>query len=251
LKDRKAAYREQKTRVQQEIVKLYHKANGTPGYRMMRYLLASHGFTYSNVTVYKYMRELGLRSIVRRKKPRYKKGMANKIFPNLLNQKFNVEKPNAIWCTDFTYLYLSDGTVRYNCTIIDLYDRSVIASQNGNNITAQLAIETLKMAIKRHKPGKGLILHSDQGSQFTSKECNDFCSESFIQQSMSRAGCPYDNAPMERYYNTLKHENTNLFSYKSKLDLDRSVNDFAYVWYNHVRPHTFNGGLTPYAARAE
>jgi len=126
---------------------------------------------------------------------------------------------------------------------------SVLASLNGSQITASLAIETLRIAIKRHKPGRGLILHSDQGSQFTSKEFNDFCSNALIQQSMSRAGCPYDNAPMERYYNTLKNEHTNLFSFKTKEDLDLSIDHFAYGWYNHVRPHTYNGGLTPYAAR--
>ncbi len=69
------------------------------------------------------------------------------------------------------------------------------------------------------------------------------------QRRMSRAGCPYDNAPMERYYNTLKNEHIYLFSFKTKEDLDRSVNEFAYGWYNHVRPHSYNGGLTPCAAR--
>lgn len=196
------------------------------------------------------MRELGLRSITRRKKPNYKKCNTNKVFPNLLNQNFTAKAPNQIWCTDFTYLHLYNGTVRYNCTIIDLYDRSVIASLNGNYITSELAINTLKMAIQRHKPKNGLILHSDQGTQFTSKEFNQFCEKSKIQQSMSRAGCPYDNAPMERYYNTLKTERMNHFSYKTKEELDAAVNDFAYVWYNHVRPHRYNNGKTPSAARA-
>lgn len=124
-----------------------------------------------------------------------------------------------------------------------------MASLNGIYITAELAIETLKIAIGRHKPGKGIILHSDQGSQFTSKKFNDFCEHSFVQQSMSRAGCPYDNAPMERYYNTLKNEFTNLISFKSTQEMDTAINDFSYGWYNHVRPHTYNGGLTPSAAR--
>ena len=249
-KNRKSIYREEKAKTQRKISEVYHKANGVPGYRMMRNLLIPYGFVYSNTTIYKYMVELGLRSIVRRKKPNYQKGKVSKLFPNLLNQNFDVEKPNHVWCTDFTYLFLSDGTNRYNCTIIDLNDRSVMASLDGNHITAELAIETLKIAINRHKPGKGIILHSDQGSQFTSKEFNDFCEKSFIQQSMSRAGCPYDNAPMERYYNTLKNEFTNLFSFKSSQEMDVSINDFAYGWYNHVRPHTYNGGLTPSAARA-
>lgn len=249
LKKRKSSYHTQKTITQRKIVEIYHNANGAPGYRMMRDLLVARNRCYSNQTIYKYMKELGLRSITRRKKPNYKKGTSNTVFPNLVNQNFKTEAPNKIWCTDFTYLHLSNGSVRYNCTIIDIYDRSVVASLNGDNITSELAIETLKIAIKRHKPKKGLILHSDQGSQFTSKEFNRLCEQSKIQQSMSRAGCPYDNAPMERYYNTLKSELTNHFSYRTKEDLDIAISDFAYGWYNHVRPHTFNAGKTPSAAR--
>lgn len=131
------------------------------------------------------MKELGLRSITRRKKPDYKKGKAHKVYPNLLNQNFVVEAKNKVWCTDFTYLFLENGTNRYNCTILDLFDRSVIASLNGDHMTSELAIETLKIAIHRHKPKRGLILHSDQGTQFTSKEFNKFCEQAHIQQSMS------------------------------------------------------------------
>lgn len=250
LKNRKSNYHTQKAQIQHKIVEIYHDANGIPGYRMMGELLKRKGYHYSNPTIYKYMKELGLRSITRRKKPNYKKGKINYVFPDLVNQKFTTQSINKVWCTDFTYLYYSNGQVRYNCTIIDLYDRSVVASLNGDHITAELAIDTLNIAIQRHKPSKGLILHSDQGSQFTSKEFNLFCKKNKIQQSMSRAGCPYDNAPMERYYNTLKSEHIYHFSYSTKENLDSGVNDFAYVWYNHVRPHTYNKGRTPAIARA-
>lgn len=99
----------------------------------------------------------------------------------------------------------------------------MVASLNGAHITTELAIEALKIAISRHKPGKGLILPSDRGSQFTSKEFNTFCNENKIQQSMSRVGCPYDNAPMERYYNILKSEHIYHFSYNKKETLDSGV----------------------------
>ena len=145
-------------------------------------------------------------------------------------------------------LYLTQST-GYNCTIIDLYDRSVVATVNGAHITTELALCALLIAVKRHKPAKGLILHSDQGSQFTSKEFVRSCEALFIQQSMSRAGCPYDNAPIERYFNTLKHKLIHLFEYRTEGELDAAVAEFAYAWYNRARPHTFNGGLTPAAAR--
>ena len=137
----------------------------------------------------------------------------------------------------------------YNCTIIDLYDRSIISTINADHITTELALQALFIAIKHHKPAKGLILHSDQGRQFTSKEFIRFCESHFIQQSMSKAGCPYDNAPIERYFNTLKHELVYLFVFKTKFELDTAVTNFAYGWYNRVRPHTYNEGLTPAAVR--
>ena len=92
-------------------------------------------------------------------------------------------------------------------------------------------------------------MHSDQGRQFTSREFTEFCDLMNIKQSMSRAGCPYDNAPMERFYNTLKNELTDLHIYKTDEQLNKSVYDFSLVWYNHGRPHTYNKGLTPYQAR--
>lgn len=195
------------------------------------------------------MLELGLRSIVRKKKPHYVKGTANKIFPNLLNRNFKAESPNKVWCMDFTYLLQKNGSVRYNCTIIDLFDRCAVATLNGYHITTELAIDTLRIALKRHNPDKGLMLHSDQGSQFTAKDFNSFCEKNHVQQSMSHAGCPYDNAPMERFYNTLKNEFFHLYSFDSTEKLDQGIYDFVYVKYNHVRPHSYNGGLTPRAAR--
>ena len=99
---------------------------------------------------------------------------AHKIFENIINRNFNVDEPNKVWCTDFTYLPMSNGKMRYNCTIIDLYNREVIATLNSNHITARLAVDTLKIAMKRRENFRNVILHSDQGSQYTSKEFIDF-----------------------------------------------------------------------------
>ena len=249
LKNRKYEYRKRCSIIQKRMITIYHREDGVPGYRQMRDYLAQEGIRLSTLTSYRYMRALGLRSVVRRKKPEYRKGNTNKIFPNILNREFNVDASNTIWATDFTYLPLSDGTMHYNCTIIDLYDRSVVATLNGASITANLAIRTLQKAVKQHKPSKGLILHSDQGAQFTSKEFSNFCEQNYVQQSMSRAGCPYDNAPMERFYNTLKNEYFNLRKFKDAESLNRGIYQFIYGKYNHKRPHSYNHGMTPYAAR--
>ena len=217
----------------------------------MKVYLERKGYFYSAVTVHKYMNtELGLRSIVRPKKPEYAHGKAHKVFDNKLKQDFNADKINWKWCTDFTYLFLANHEVRYNCTIIDLHDRSVIASITDRNITSDLAIRTLRKALESQPTVKeGLILHSDQGSQYTSKAYTEFCESVHMTQSMSKAGYPYDNAPMERYFNTLKNECTNLYEFETEEALYQKVEEFAYVDYNHVRPHSFNGYRTPYEAR--
>ena len=251
LKNRRSNYDKKKQQIISVISKIYHETEGRLGHRNMKIFLERKGISSSKTTVHKYMnKELGLTSIVKRKKPGYAKGHAHKVFPNLLNQNFTTDRANHIWCTDFTYLFLANGKKRYNCSIIDLYDRSVVVSLNGKDITSELAINALRRAIDSQPNLKdALILHSDQGSQYTSKDFTDFCKSVNIQQSMSRAGCPYDNAPMERYYNTLKNELIYHHYFHSDEELNEAINDFAYVWYNHVRPHTFNGGLTPFAAR--
>lgn len=172
------------------------------------------------------------------------------MFENRLKQDFRAEEPDQKWCTDFTYLFLKGDDVLYNCTIIDLHDRSVVASITDRNITSDLAIRTLRKALdSQHPAKKDLILHSDQGSQYTSKAFTEFCESVHVAQSMNKAGYPYDNAPMERYFNTLKNECTNLYGFQTKDEQYQAVEEFAYVTYNHVHPHSYNGYRTPFEAR--
>lgn len=235
-----------------QIQEIYHSHSGVDGYRRMTIYLKRRGYNYSAATIHKYMNtELCLRSVVRPKKPWIKSGKAHKVFENRLKQNFSADKPNQKWCTDFTYLYLKNGDVRYNCTIIDLYDRSVVASITDRHITSDLAIRTLQKALESQPQVKGeRILHSDQGSQYTSKAFVEFCESAHIAQSMSKAGYPYDNAPMERYFNTLKNECTNLYEFRAEDDLYQTVEEFAYVTYNHLRPHSYNHYRTPFQARS-
>ena len=239
-KHRKADYCAQKAEVKEQIEEIYHSHNGVDGYRSMRGYLKRRGYSYSSTTIHKYMNaELGLCSIVRPKRPGNRPGKPHKVFENRLKQDFSADRPNEKWCRDFTYLFLRNGDVRYNCTIIDLYYRSEVASITDRHITGDLAIRTLRKALEWQPQGKyGLILHSDQGSQYTSKAFVEYCESVHVTQSMSKAGYPYDNAPMERYFNTLKNECTNLYEMRTEEDLYRMVEEFAYVTYNHIRPHS-------------
>ncbi len=132
-KNRKAGYLTDKEKKKQQILSIYYEYDGRPGYRMMVIFLRRRGISLSRTTVLKYMRELKLRSVVIPQKTRYRKGDCYKNFNNLLKQDFTAIRPNEKWCTDFTYLYLSDGAKRYNCSIIDLYD--ICSSVNTEFIT--------------------------------------------------------------------------------------------------------------------
>ena len=216
----------------------------------MRIFQQRKGIHLSKTTVHKYMnKDLFLYIIVMRKKTKYRRGAKNKIFSNLLKQDFRSEGKNRIWFTDFTYIRLSNEKMRYNCSILDLYDRSIVASVNGELINTELAKETLEKALKSEKPKEGLILHSDQGCQYTSWEFVSYCREKKIIQSMSKAGRPYDNAPMERFYNTLKNELIYPNHFYTESALDEALSRYVFVWYKHIRPHSYNGGRTPFEVR--
>ena len=148
--------------------------------------------------VHKYMNtELHLYSVSRKRKENYEHGTAHKVFENKLNQDFSADEINQKWCTDFTYLFLTEG----------------------NRFPA--GIDPCK-----------LLIHSDQESQYTSKDYAEFCESLGITQSMSKVGYPYDNAPMERYFNTLKNDLINQHYYHTKEELYTAVEEFAYVHYN-------------------
>lgn len=212
----------------------------------MRTILYNKGITLSLQTVRKYMNvELGLKSITRKKKRHYTVGSEPyTVFNNRISQNFTAESRNTKWCIDFTYIYFGKKK-RYNCTIIDLYDRRVVASVNSNRMDTKLAIDTLNKAFERSGSETGMILHSDRGSQFTSKAFVEYCKERGVIQSMSKPGCPYDNAPMERYFNTLKTELLYNHEYDTEKKLYTSINSYAYGYYNNLRPHSYNGGVPP------
>ena len=252
LKNRKSEYHKRKESIKASITDIYHSHGGIDGYRTVQAYLCRQGTTVSRLTVHKYMnREMQLYSVSRRRKPNYTRGEAHKVYENKLNQDFTASERNQKWCTDFTYLFLTNGSKRYNCTIIDLHDRSVIASITDKHITADLAKRTLEKAIES-QPGmktSNLMLHSDQGSQYTSREFTEYCESLGITQSMSKAGYPYDNAPMERYFNTLKNDLVYQHHYHTDNELYAAIEEFAYVHYNHVRPHSYNNYKTPFEAR--
>ena len=252
LHSKKDGCKARKEKILKEIRTIYDMHGGTDGYRKMHYYLTQKGYHISLETTRKYMnQELGLCSVTRPKHPRYEKRRPYRTYPDILKGNFKADNINEKWCIDFTFIGLENKSIRYNCAVMDLYDRSIVASVCGAEMTSGLAIQALDKALASEEnidPRK-LILHSDQGNEFTSEEFTSYCLSKDIRQSMSSPGHPHGNAPMERYFSTLKCELISTKSYGCEQDLYEAVDDFVHNYYNTVRPHMYNNYRPPYTVR--
>ncbi len=153
------------------------------------------------------MKKYGLKpEYIKRIRPNaaYKRIEEN-IRPNLVKRQFQTKGLNQIWCTDITYLTWGNKRA-YLSTIIDLYDRHVVAYQISRRNDMELVLNTVSKAFLKQKDVYGLIIHSDQGFQYTSHEYKAICASVGVTISMSRKGTPIDDSPMESWHGILKKE---------------------------------------------
>ena len=190
------------------IKEIFDESKGTYGYRRIcEGLIDKYGVIFNHKKVARIMKKYNLKpEYIKRIRPNnsYKKIEEN-VQPNIVNRKFNTKNINQIWCTDITYLIFNNQR-RYLSTIIDLYDRKVVAYKISKFNNNKLVIDTLNEAISKRKDVRGLILHSDQGFQYTSLEYKAICSSNGITISMSRKGTPIDDSPIESWHGLLKKE---------------------------------------------
>jgi transposase InsO family protein len=189
------------------IKEIFDDSKGTYGYRRVcEGLLIKYGVIFNHKRVQRIMKKYYLKPnyIKRVKNTTYKRIEAN-VKPNLVKRKFNVDKENRIWTTDITYL-IFNGKKAYLSTILDLYDRKIVAYKISKFNNLNIVIDTLNEALAKRKDVYGLIIHSDQGFQYTSYEYKAICESNGIQISMSRKGTPIDDSPMESFHAILKKE---------------------------------------------
>ena len=190
------------------IKEVFEESKNTYGYRRVcEGLMVKYGVTFNHKKVARIMRKYGLKpEYIKRLKPNYsRKRIEENVKPNLLNRKFNTNKENEDWVTDITYLIFKDKRL-YLSTILDLYDRKVVAYKISKFNNNELVMNTLNEAIAKRKNVYGTIIHSDQGFQYTSYEYKAICESHGIQISMSRKGTPIDDSPMESWHGILKKE---------------------------------------------
>lgn len=198
-------------------------------------------------TVAKAMRELGLKGTIPRpfKPTTTQVDPAHRPAPNTLAQDFTAEAPNRKWVADITYLKTATGWV-YLAVVLDLFSRKVVGWNLGASLGTELVAVALRNAVElRRPPGGELLHHSDRGSQYTSEAYRRTLQALGIECSMSRTGCCYDNAVMERFFWSLKHEWTNRQEYADEAAARLSVFKYIETFYNRERIHQALDYRTP------
>ena len=204
-------------------------------------------------TVALAMRELGLKSRVSKSftPTTTQSDPTKQPAPNELAQDFTATAPNRKWVTDITYLATTEGWV-YLAVVLDLFSRKVVGWALSNSLATELISEALRQAVEARRPeGRGLLHHSDRGCQYTSDAYQQTLRTLGIQCSMSRRGCCYDNAVMERFFWSLKHEWTNHENFHNLADARRSVFCYIETFYNSERLHQTLDYLSPNQFEAE
>ena len=203
-------------------------------------------------TVAKAMRELGLKSRI----PRTFTPTTTQADPtkqpalNHLAQDFTAAAPNRKWVTDITYLPTAEGWV-YLAVVLDLFSRKVVGWTLSNSLATELVSAALRQAVESRRPtGRHLLHHSDRGCQYTSDAYQQTLRTLGIQCSMSRTGCCYDNAVMERFFWSLKHEWTNHERFHYLEEARLSVFRYLETFYNPLRRHQTLGYLSPHQFEA-
>ena len=216
--------------------------------RVRRWIQRQTGKSVNKKAILRIMRKLSLLSAVRRRKPYARYQQAVHKYPNLLNRCFDQAKPNQFWVTDITYIPTPGGML-YMCAVLDLCGKVVLAWKIGSDMSSSLVTDTIREALKQEKVTGGLALHSDQGSQYTSKAYFDLTREYHVSPSMSSSGCPYDNAAMENFFGILKSECLYRAHFSSRAEVVQLVTEYVH-FYNFERISLKNG-LTPVEIRSK
>ena len=210
--------------------------------------LKMNGKNVSLKRVQRYMSTMGLRSIVVKKfRPHSSKSSVEEK-ENLLNRDFEASGINQKWCADITYIHtLKDGWT-YLASVMDLYSKKIIGYAYGTSMTAELVAKSLENACLNVKSTKGIILHSDLGTQYTSQKFQELIAKKGIKHSFSRKGNPYDNACIESFHSILKKEEVNHNKYYDINVARKAIFEYIESWYNRKRIHGAINDMTPHAA---
>jgi putative transposase len=228
-----------------KVRRIHSDTRGSYGSRRMSRQLRDEGHDVGRCRARSLMKKAGVKVKYHK---RFKRTTDSKhklpVAPNLLDRKFEVDRPDVAWCADITYLWTLQGWL-YLAVVIDLCSRKVVGWATSHRLKAELVKQALMMACFRRKPPKGLIHHSDRGSQYAGGQYQKLLETFGMKCSMSRKGDCWDNAVVESFFHSLKTEWTSDVVYSSREQARRDIMDYIEMFYNSHRLHSFNGYCSP------
>lgn len=235
---------QQKAALEAKARQLFDGHKQTYGYRRLSDALGKAGMKSGHYQVRHLMARLGLKArYPKRFKVTTDSNHNEAISPNSLDRQFDVVAPNQVWTTDITYVWTLQGWL-YVAVVIDLFSRQVVGWAVADHMRTALCVSALQMAFWRRKPEPGLLHHSDRGSQYASHEYRKHLSIMKMEQSMSRKGNCWDNAPTERFFRSLKHEQLSYEKFRTQEEAKLSIIDYL-AFYNGKRAHSKLGYQSP------
>lgn len=225
--------------------KISESSRHTYGARRLKKGLNALGYPIGIRKTKRFMKEAGV--FVRYRK-KYKVTTNSKhskpLFENILERGFDVRKPDSAYVSDITYINTKEGWL-YLAVVIDLYSRRVVGWSMSSRIKASLVCDALKMALWQRKPKRGLIVHSDRGSQYASREYRQLLKQHGCVGSMSRKGDCWDNAVAESFFGTLKQEQVQWREYQTRNEAHQDILNYILMFYNPHRLHSYLGYMSP------
>ncbi|HBP8866936.1 TPA: IS3 family transposase [Escherichia coli] len=214
------------------------------GYRKIHLDLRDSGQQCGVNRVWRLMKRVGIKAQVGYRSPRALKGEASIVSPNRLQRQFNPDAPDERWVTDITYIRTHEGWL-YLAVVVDLFSRKIIGWSMQSRMTKDIVLNALLMAVWRRNPEKQVLVHSDQGSQYTSHEWQSFLKSHGLEGSMSRRGNCHDNAVAESFFQLLKRERIKKKIYGTREEARSDIFDYIEMFYNSKRRHGSSDQMSP------
>jgi len=237
----------EETRLEIEIKAAHKRTKQTYGPERLQYDLAEHGVKMGICRIKRIRKKLGIRCKQKRKfKATTDSRHILPVTENILGQQFKAYEPNRVWVSDITYVPTDEGWL-YLAGHKDLFTGEIVGYAMGERLTRSLVSESLCRAVAAKRPAKGLLHHSDRGSQYCSYEYRRILNQFDMKASMSGKGNCFDNAPMESFWGTLKQELVHHRHYRNRLEAIRDITEYIEIFYNRQRRQARLGFLSPAA----
>lgn len=238
---------QEEARLEVEIRAAHKRTRQTCGPERLQSDLAEHGVRVGICRIKRIRKKLGIRC---KQVKRFKATTDSKhnlpVAENLLNQQFEVSKPNAAWLSDITYVPTDEGWL-YLAGHKDIFNGEIVGYAMGPRMTKNLISQSLFRAVAAKRSVKGLIHHSDRGSQYCAHEYRKILEQFGMKASMSRKGNCFDNAPMESFWGTLKQELVHHRHYRTRQEAIQDITEYIEIFYNRQRRQARLGFLSPVA----